>query len=71
MSVGALSLPTRARHLFVAVHESACGTSRFRCGANVWTLLEVKRTGREGRHRADLTKMTDAVEKVLVSACEP
>jgi len=43
MSVGALSLPTRARHLFVAVHESACGTSRFRCGANVWTLLEVKR----------------------------
>ena len=33
MSVGALSLPTRftfprARHLFVAVHESACDPDR-------------------------------------------
>src|SRR5207302_4668790 len=33
----------------------------FRCGANVWTLSEVKRTCREHRERADLTKMTRAV----------
>jgi len=30
----------------------------FLCGANAWTLLEVKRTCRKYRERADLTKMT-------------
>jgi hypothetical protein len=30
----------------------------FRCGAKVWTLLEVKRTYRERRERVDPTRLT-------------
>src|SRR5262249_8404034 len=48
----------RARHVAASAHGRFWHEAACRCGANVWSLLEVKRTGQERREGSDVARLT-------------